>query len=206
MLYGRLPSSRMPAGKRAKSNASASAQCTVSWCGGKRATRSAARSRSSSIASSRPARAIRGAVSAPSPGPISTSTSPGCGAIASTMRARTRGSCRKCCPNLLRGRCELNRKLERLAQAAGIGAAAAGDVERRAMVHGGAHERQAERYVHPTTEGCVLQHRQALVVVHGEHRIGVFQPLGHEERIGGGGGAPPPARRAGGGGRRGRGR
>src|SRR5437660_4261385 len=166
MLYGRLPTKRIPAGKRPKSYSSASAQCTVSWYGGKRAASAAARSRSSSMASSFPTRSMSGALSAPSPGPISTSTSPGCGAIASTRRASTRGSCRKCCPNLLRGRCELDRKLERLAQAAGIGAAAAGDVERGAVVNRGTHERQPERDVHAPAERGVLEHGQSLVVIH----------------------------------------
>jgi len=39
----------------------------------------------------------------PSPGPISTSRSPGCGPIAATIRRITAGSCRKCWPNRLRG-------------------------------------------------------------------------------------------------------
>src|SRR3954462_15827900 len=106
---------------------------------------------------------MSGAVRAPWPGPISTSSSPGCGAISSTMRASTRGSCRKCWPNILRGRCELDRKLERLAQAAGIRAAAARDVERRAVVDRGAHERQPEGDIHTASERGVLQHRQTLV-------------------------------------------
>src|SRR6266850_6090971 len=184
MLYGRLPTSRMPAGRRAKSNSSASAQCTVSRYGGKRAASAAARSRSTSIASSLPARSSSGAVSAPSPGPISTRKSLGAGAMASTMRPRTRGSCRKCWPNRLRGRCELDGKLERLREARAVCAARAGEVERGAVVDRGADEGQAERDVHAAAEARVLQHRQPLVVIHGEHRIGLPQALGDEQRVG----------------------
>src|SRR5438132_8216730 len=184
MLYGRLPTRRRPAGKRAKSNSSASAQCTVSLKGGKRAASAAARSRSSSIASSLPARSISGPVSAPSPGPISTRKSLAEGETASTMRASTRGSWRKCWPNLLRGRCEVDGKLERFGEAARVGAAGAGEIERRAVVDRRADERQAERDVHAAAEARVLQHRQSLVVIHGEHAIGLAQPLGHEQRVG----------------------
>src|SRR5260221_13317572 len=186
MLYGRLPTMRMPAGKRAKSKSSASAQCTVSLKGGKRAASAEARSRSSSIASSLPARSRSGAVSAPSPGPISTSTSPATGETASTMRASTRGSCRKCWPNLFRGRCgleELAGKLERFGEAAGIGAPGAGKVERRAVIDRGADEGQAERDVDAAAEARILQHRQALVVIHRQHAVGLAQALGHEQRI-----------------------
>src|SRR4051812_48717852 len=185
MLYGRLPTRRMPDGKRAKSYSSASAQCTVSWDGVKRAASAAARSRSTSIASSLPARSMSGVVSAPSPGPISTRKSCGDGATASTMRANTRGSCRKCWPKRLRGLCELDGKLDRLGEAAGIGAPGSGQVERGAVIDRCADERQAERDVHAAAEARVLQHRQSLVVVHGEHRICRAQPLRYEERVGG---------------------
>src|SRR5260221_1580707 len=184
MLYGRLPTMRMPAGKRAKSKSSASAQCTVSLKGGKRAASAEARSRSSSIASSLPARSRSGAVSAPSPGPISTSTSPATGETASTMRASTRGSCRKCWPNLFRGRCggleELDGKLERFGEAAGIGAPGAGKVERRAVIDRGADEGQSERDVDAAAEAPVLQHRQPLVVIHLQHSVNLEQALWHQ--------------------------
>src|SRR5438128_6735402 len=187
MLYGRLPTGSRPVGKRAKSNSSAWAQCTVSLKGGKRAARADARSRSSSIASSLPARSMSGAVSAPSPGPISTSTSPATGETASTMRASTRGSCRKCWPKRLRGRCgglkEVDGKLQRLSKAAGIGAAGAGKVERGAVIHRRTDERQAEGDVDAAAEARVFQHRQPLVVIHREHAVGSAQSLGHEQRI-----------------------
>src|SRR5437868_3203590 len=136
------------------------------------------------MASSLPARSMSGAVSAPSPGPISTRKSPGAGATASTMRARTRGSCRKCCPNRLRGLREVAGKLERLGEARRVGATRAGKIERGAVVDGGADEWQAERDVHATAEARVLEHRQALVVVHRQHRVGLLHALGNEERVG----------------------
>src|SRR3982751_2549783 len=103
------------------------------------------------------ARCSKGTVSAPSPGPISTRKSAVEGATASTMRASTRGSCRKCCPNLLRGRCELDGKLERFGEAAGVRAAGAGEVERSAVVDGGTDEGQPERDVHAAAEARVFQ-------------------------------------------------
>src|SRR5260221_4780912 len=187
MLYGRLPTMRMPAGKRAKSKSSASAQCTVSLKGGKRAASAEARSRSSWVASRLPARSRSGAVSAPSPGPISTSTSPATGETASTMRASTRGSCRKCWPNRFRGRCggleELDGKLERFLEAAGIGAPGAGKVERRAVIDRGADEGQAERDVDAAAEARVLQHRQPLVVIHRQHAVDLAPAPWREQRI-----------------------
>ena len=63
------------------------------------------RSRSISMTSSALAALERaGKVSAPRPGPISTTRSPGFGSIAATIRARTPGSCRKCWPKRLRAR------------------------------------------------------------------------------------------------------
>ncbi len=52
------------------------------------------------------------------------------------------------------------------------------------MIDRGAHERQPERDVHAAAERGVLEHRQSLVVVHGEHAVRAFQALGDEERIG----------------------
>src|SRR3954471_2835646 len=124
-----------------------------------------------------------GPVSAPSPGPISTTESAGCRSKASTILSRTLRSWRKCWPNLLRGTCELDGKLDRLDQAAGVGPALAGDVERRAVVDGSAHERQAKCDVHPATEARILEHRQPLVVVHGEHAIRAAQAFRHEQRV-----------------------
>src|SRR5688572_21787550 len=167
---------RMPAGNWPKSNARASAWWTVILSSESRA----ARSRSSSMTWMFPVLERTGRVRAPSPGPISTRKSSGDGSSASMIRASTPGSCRKCCPNLLRGRCELDGKLHRLDQASGVGLAAAGEVERGAVVDRGAHERQAERDIDAAAEARVLQHRQSLVVVHGEHRVGAFQPLRHE--------------------------
>ena len=52
------------------------------------------------------------------------------------------------------------------------------------MIDRGAHERQAERDVHPAPEARVLEHRQTLIVIHREHAVGGRQPLGDEQRIG----------------------
>src|ERR1051325_358910 len=66
-------------------------------------SRSAARSRSTSIARSRFARSASGRVIAPRPGPISITASSGPIAAASTSFL-THASSRKCCANRLRGR------------------------------------------------------------------------------------------------------
>src|SRR5512145_618820 len=167
---------RTPGGKRAKSNSSASARCTASE--GYSCSSRAARSRSTSMASTLPAAATSGAVSTPSPGPISTKWSLLCGATARRIFSSTRRSCRKCCAKRLRGRCECDGKLERLDQAARVGAPGAGDVERGAVVDRGAHERQTERHVHALTESGVFQHRQSLIVVHGEKTVGLLHKHG----------------------------
>ena len=148
---------------------------------------SAARSRSISIASSVPsARASSGR------GQRAAARADLHQAIAGARRdaprrcARsTAGSCRKCWPKRLRRggsrraarACSARWRLssiascDRGAQAAGVGAAGAGQIERRAVVDRGAHDRQAERDVDGVLEAGVLEHRQALVVVHREHRI-----------------------------------
>src|SRR4051812_34523770 len=147
-------------------------------------TSRSARSRSISIVSTFPVFARSSRVRTPSPGPISTMKSSLAGSIAATIFSSTHGSWRKCCPKRLRGRCELDGKLERLNQAAGIGLAGAGQVERRAVVDRRAHERQAERDVDAAAEARVLQHRQSLVVVHGERAVGSLEALGYEKRVG----------------------
>src|SRR3977135_1783445 len=173
----------MPGGKRVKSYSRASAQCTIRCGGGNSAASPEARSRSSSMTSKCPASFNKCLVSAPSPGPISTMTSSLAGLMDSTRRASTLGSCRKCWPKRLRGRCELDGKLGRLGQAARVGLAGAGELERGAVVDRGAHERQAESHVHAASEARVFEHREALVVVHGERAIGGLQPLRPEQRL-----------------------
>ena len=86
-------------------------------------------------------------------------------------------------PRAARGR-ELRRKLDRREQASGIGASGAREVERRPMVDRRAHDRQAERHVDARAEARVLQHRQALIVIHREHRVGVAQAVRMKQRIG----------------------
>src|SRR5882762_529902 len=173
----------MPGGKRVKSYSRASAQCTIRCGGGNSAASLEARSRSTSMTSQCPTSFNKCLVSAPSPGPISTMTSVFEGWMASTRRASTPGSCRKCWPKRLRGRCELDRKLGRLDQAARVGLAGPGELERGAVVDRGADERQAEGHVHAASEARVFEHRETLVVVHGERAIGGAQPLRHEQRV-----------------------
>ena len=131
-------------------------------------------------------------MSAPRPGPISTIASPARGAIAATMAAITPSSIRKFWLKRLRGRCgtaaqarELGRELDRRDQAADFAAPRAGEIERGAVIDRGAHDRQPERHVDARAEARVLEHGQALVVVHREHRIGFAQALGIEKRVGG---------------------
>ena len=52
----------------------------------------------------------------------------------------------------------------------------AGDVERRAVVGAGAHQRQAQRDVHALLHAEVLHRDQALVVVHRDHHIELAGP------------------------------
>ena len=65
-----------------------------------------------------------------------------------------------------------------------IGAAGAGEIERGAVIHRGAQDRQAERHIDGLVEARVFDHRQALVVVHRQHRIEVGQNARHEGRVG----------------------
>src|SRR3989449_5979659 len=189
----------MPGGKRVKSYSSASAQCTTRCGGGSSAASPEARSRSSSMTSKCPTNFSKCLVSAPSPGPISTMKSVFEGLMASTRRASTPGSCRKCWPKRLRGRCELDRKLGRFDQAARVGLAGSSELEGGAVVDRSTHERQAEGHVHAASEARVFEHREALVVVHGERAIGGAQPLRHEQRVRGNRAARRDARSRGGG-------
>src|SRR5437879_1026056 len=189
----------MPGGKRVKSYSSASAQCTIRCGGGSSAASPEARSRSSSMTSKCPTNFSKCLVSAPSPGPISTMKSVFDGLMACTRRASTPGSCRKCWPKRLRGRCELDRKLGRFDQAARVGLAGSGELERGAVIDRSTHERQAEGHVHAASEARVFEHREALVMVHGERAIGAAQPLRHEQRVSGNRAARRDARVRGGG-------
>src|SRR3989441_9716832 len=175
----------MPGGKRVKSYSSASAQCTIRCGGGSSAASPEARSRSSSMTSKCPTSFSKCLVSAPSPGPISTIKSVFEGLMASTRRASTPGSCRKCWPKRLRGRCELDRKLGRLDQAARVGLAGSGELERGAVVDRSTHERQAEGHVHAASEARAFEHREALVMGHGERAIRGAQPLRPAQRVSG---------------------
>ena len=69
------------------------------------------------------------------------------------------------------GRGKPRRELQRGDQARRIGLAGAGDVEGRAVVGRGAHERQAERDVDAVIEGERLDRDQRLVVIHAERDV-----------------------------------
>src|SRR5438045_1804258 len=56
--------------------------------------------------------------------------------------------------------------LDRGAQTAGIRLARAGEVERGAVVDGGADQRQPERDIDAAPEACVFEHRQSLIMIH----------------------------------------
>src|SRR5262245_31604886 len=75
-----------------------SASASTTSIDGNRRLSEGTRSRSFSMQMSRSARLARASVSPPGPGPISSTVSSGAGATASAMRARIRGSERKCWP------------------------------------------------------------------------------------------------------------
>ena len=83
----------------------------------------------------------------------------------------------------LRG--EPRRKLQRLDQAAGIGAAGAGDIEGGAVIGRGADERQAERDIDGAVEGERLHRDQRLIVEHAERDIIAGPRLRMKKRVGG---------------------
>ena len=103
MLYGRLPATRVPGGRRERVQVEvedirpATTRSPAQLLGG----RAAARSRSSSMATTAAARAASGRVMAPRPGPISRNVSSGEGSMAATSLRAQAGS-RKCWPNRLR--------------------------------------------------------------------------------------------------------
>ena len=75
------------------------------------------------------------------------------------------------------------------AQAARVGDAAAGDVERGAVVGAGAHERQAERHVDAVLDAEVLHRDQPVVVGHRDDEVELARVAGgvagaHEHRVG----------------------
>nr|GEU28139.1 2-octaprenyl-6-methoxyphenol hydroxylase, putative [Tanacetum cinerariifolium] len=75
---------------------------------------------------------------------------------------------------------------DRRVHAAAVGQAEplAGQVERGAVVDRGADQGQAQGDVDAVAERGEFQHRQALVVVHGQHAVGVHQVLGLEQGVG----------------------
>ncbi len=78
----------------------------------------------------------------------------------------------------------LCRDSDRFQQAAAVGLAGAGQFQRSAMVNRGADDRQAERDVCALAEAGMLEHRQALIVVHRKHAIALRQFLRSKQRVG----------------------
>ena len=91
-----------------------------------------------------------------------------------------------------------SRAIARLQQAGGVGAAGAGDVEGRAVVGAGAHQRQPQRDVHALVHAQILDGDQSLVVVHRHDHVELAAARAHEDRVGSEGAVqvqprPPPA-------------
>ena len=86
-------------------------------------------------------------------------------------RASPSGFCRAMPMADLFARGQRERESSRLDQAARVGLAGAGDVERGTVIDRRAHVRQAERDVDRVAETRVLEHRQALIVIHRQHRV-----------------------------------
>ena len=144
-------------------------------------------------------------VSPPGPGPTSTTATPASGPAArAILRVRLRSK-RKFCPAPCGLRAHAPRprrgaaaarprrgssrqpvgELERRDEARRVGDPLSGDVERRAVIGGRAHERQAERDIDAVIEGEGLDRDQALVVIHRQRHVVARPRLGMEHRIGG---------------------
>src|SRR5690348_12710264 len=66
-----------------------------------------------------------------------------------------------------------------------IGDAAPGNVERRAVIYGGADDWQAERHIDCFAEGETLNRDQTLIVITGRDRVELAARRTHEQRVGG---------------------
>src|SRR5450830_1603704 len=195
----------------AKSNFSASPEWIVSLAGLNVFSRRTIRSRSSSTTCICFKWRSNCSVMAPRPGPISTMASSACGAMAAVMSSRTKRSCRKFWPKRLRATCficcfsinalrrgvtersgtgtraqHVERRVQGLLHAVAIGQAQSlcSEVERRAVIDRGAYQRQAQGDIDAAPEGGVFQYGQALVMVHGQHAIGIGQVFLLEQGIG----------------------
>ena len=51
------------------------------------------------------------------------------------------------------------------------------------MIDRGADDRQAERGIDRVVKADVLEHRQALVVIHRQHRVGIGEHMRGEQRV-----------------------
>ena len=62
-----------------------------------------------------------------------------------------------------------------MAQAAGVSSALAGNIQRGTVIHRSANKGQAQSDIYRTAKAEMLEYRQALVMVHGDHRIALLQ-------------------------------
>ena len=187
MLYGRLPTSRSRAARRAaraKSNSSTSAswRCSAPLCRGRLAQVADRIAIDLDRVQLRAGVRSSGSVIAPRPGPISTRRSPGCGSIARDDALDHAGIVQEVLAEAFAGdvhavtfsaraaSCDGQRRWPRPGCPASAVPVPA-SVERRAVIDRRAHDRQAERDVDRAAEARVLDHRQTLVVIHREHRV-----------------------------------
>src|SRR5439155_17825616 len=72
---------------------------------------------------------------------------------------------------------------DRLDEATGLCLTGTGELDRGAVVDRGADHGQAERDVDTPAEARVLEHGQALIVIHRKRAIGPGEPIRNEQRI-----------------------
>lgn len=80
---------------------------------------------------------------------------------------------------------KLNRQPNRRIQTPHIRLPRSRQIQRRAVIHRGADDRHAERDVDAAAEAGVFEDGEALVVVHGEEGVAVFQVVLAEHGVGG---------------------
>ena len=68
-------------------------------------------------------------------------------------------------------------------QAAGIGLAGTSQIQGSAMVNRGTDNGQAQRDIDGPAKALEFQYRQALVVIHGQYRISIVEPVRGEQGV-----------------------
>src|SRR5690625_1434480 len=69
-------------------------------------------------------------------------------------------------------------------EAVGVGTSGAGKLKCGAVVDGGAHDGKPQGDIDGAAEARVLEYRQALVVIHREHGVGLCEPRRNEGGVG----------------------